>query len=218
MTPTSNFSHFLRSGLLALYLCLPASAPAQDASDITWLVDLTSDKCSDGARRTVASAARNSIESSVARAEASIRPPSPVAGLSCIGPLLKAPLDTFSATIGGLAGILGGSVSAGFDFGLDQAICRFAEKKIGQMTTGLTGPLQSILSTKTREIAAITRFNQDHDFNVGTLGPVASTAPPTRPSPTTSTQPPPRNTAPLTEAEINDLINAIRNNVGNPGQ
>ncbi|MXX88692.1 MAG: hypothetical protein F4213_03210 [Boseongicola sp. SB0677_bin_26] len=205
-------------------LSLPAPVMAQGqagtpAGDIVWLTELTSETCSDDARRTVATNARGSIESSVARAETSIRPPSPVAGLGCIGPLLQSPIDIFSSALGGLSGIFQVSPAGGFGFGLDlnTAICKFAEEKIGELSVGPVGSLKDIQSRSQREIAAITQFSDGFSFNVGQQQVQVPAAP--QPA-TTSTggafQPSPGQggTPSATQQQLNTIIRQIQSRTG----
>lgn len=92
--------------------------------------------CSDEAKTIVAENVRQTIEDSVTRGEAAIKPPIPLGDLACLEGLMKAPLDIFSGigAIGGsLAGDLAGQIGNIPD-SISSKICAFAAEKWGNLT------------------------------------------------------------------------------------
>jgi hypothetical protein len=112
------------------------------AAHADWLQGAFDDRCDPAVSNSIADAVRNQIEDQVARAEASIRPPSPIGDLSCLTDLMTSPIDIFS-NIGGIFGnLMGGLTSfpSVDDLGnqISRQICQFAEQKWNEVSRPLT--------------------------------------------------------------------------------
>jgi len=149
-----------KTGLLRITTACVIGIMASSASAQTqWIQDTLSDQCSAASKEALAEDVRDSIEESVARAEASIQAPASVADLSCMNNLLNANLDIFSSQAGGfdsfnvdsmINDVVGG-LKAGLSVqtltgGVERAICDFAQEKFGDLTNGLTGSMDDIVS------------------------------------------------------------------------
>jgi len=115
-----------------------------------WISDKLSDSCSSSSSSALSQSIRDNIEDSMKRAEASIKPPSPVGDLGCLDNLMQdIDIDFFSGGMGGFD--LGSMISqVGFDDVLgDMAgggdpmgqICSFAKEKWGELTEPLQGAM-----------------------------------------------------------------------------
>lgn len=124
-----------------------------------WIKDKLSDQCSAESQNQIADATRKSIEESVARAEASIKAPASVADLSCMNDLMSANLDIFSSSwmnmgsfnIDSIINDITGGLKSGLSVeslssGVERAICDFAKEKFSELTSGLTGSMNDIVS------------------------------------------------------------------------
>ncbi len=142
---------------LAAAVCLAAGPVGGQTG---WIRDTMSDQCGDASKSIVADATRRSIESGVARAEASIRTPAAVADLSCLDGLLSADLDVFSGDRrslegSGLEGVIGdflAELESGLgatltlDSGVERAICDFARETFEEPTSGPVGSMDRIVA------------------------------------------------------------------------
>jgi hypothetical protein len=150
-----NKKYVLSFTAAATISLMAGSASAQTQ----WIEDTLTEQCSAASQDLVANATRDSIEDSVARAEASIQAPASIGDLSCMNELLKANIDVFSSTWADLGSFnldsMISSVTGGLKSGLslqtltsgvERAICDFAEETFGELTGGLTGSMDDILS------------------------------------------------------------------------
>lgn len=207
--------------LLRLAVAAIASVSAGAASAQTqWIQDTMSEQCSAESRQQVADATRASIEESVARSEASIQPPAPVADLSCMNGLISADVDVFSDgwtdggafdpvsiltdMVGGLKSGLAVTTLAG---GAERAICQFAKEKFETVNGGLSGSMNDIVGRTEGSVPSFTDgFGlMNINYNTGPAGAV----------PQPSVQQVPVNAGTTdeiqsqTEAEINSIWNSI---------
>lgn len=146
------------TGLLCLVSVCGIGLMASAVSAQTeWISDIQSDQCSPESRDKIAEAVRESIESKVARAEASIRAPASVADLACLDGLLNADVDIFSKGLS-LEGFdpntiindLTSGLKSGLNVetltnGVERAVCDFSDQKFNDLTSGLTGSLDDIV-------------------------------------------------------------------------
>lgn len=147
-----NAAHL--SVIIAAGISLAISSPVR----ADWISDKLSDSCSSASANTLSKSVRDNIEDSMKRAEASIKPPSPVGDMGCLDDLMSnVGINIFSEdqAFGGsmasgivsqLMGSLGDQLgSAGLGDILNAsgdpmgAVCKFAEEKWGELTGGLGG-------------------------------------------------------------------------------
>lgn len=194
-----------------------------------WIKDKLSDQCSAASQNQVADATRKSIEESVARAEGSIQAPASVADMSCMNDLLNADLDIFSSSwmnmgsfnIDSIITDITGGLKSGLSVetlssGVERAICDFAKEQFSELTSGLTGSMDEIVSGATDLPNFSDGFGLlNMSFNSGggsaasgggaplVSRPVAPTAPTTAPATGPATGPS------ATEAQIQNIWNSI---------
>ncbi|MBT28083.1 MAG: hypothetical protein CMO01_00370 [Thalassobius sp.] len=131
----------------------------QAHAQTSWIQDTITEQCSTESRQQVADGVRGSIEASVARSEASIKPPASVGDLSCMSDLLKADVDVFSESwmdlgsfdVEGMINDVTGGLKSGLSVqtlssGVERAICDFAEEKFEEVTGGIDGSMDDILA------------------------------------------------------------------------
>lgn len=126
--------------LATVLITSPMSAGAQ--TEI--FRSMTNARCSDASRDAVANAARNNLERHVARAEASIQPPTPVGDLSCLNDLLNIDIDFLSGQFFSLDSLLSDFMTGlqnitleGIGEEINRQICAFAEEKWSELTEPL---------------------------------------------------------------------------------
>jgi len=113
---------------------------------------MTNERCSAASRDAVANAARLNVESRVARAEASIQPPTPVGDLSCLNDLMNINIDFLSGKMFDISAILGDLMSGlqnitleGIQGEVTRQICEFAAEKWGELTKSLNLSVDDLL-------------------------------------------------------------------------
>ena len=132
-----------KTALAAIFLLAAGQMAAVPAHASDWLDSIQDQRCDPQDIHGVSGNVRNAIESSVRRAEMSIKAPTPVGDLSCLNDLMTAPLDMFS-NIGGLLGSLQGGLanlsapSLNLDIDISGMVCGFAAQKFAQLTAPLS--------------------------------------------------------------------------------
>lgn len=158
--------------LLPRSLCIATAlvlAAGSAGAQTQWIEDMLSEECSAESRAAVAQATRDSIEKSVARAEASIQAPAPIEDLSCLGDLLGANVDVFSDSWGGGSGFdvtgmlndISGGLKSGLDVqtlegGVERALCAFAQESFADLTKPLSGSMEEIVAGTAADMPSFT--------------------------------------------------------------
>lgn len=213
----------------AMSSLMVSSATAQTQ----WIQDTLSDQCSAASQAQIADATRESIEESIARAEASIQAPASVADLSCLNSLLSADLDVFSSgwldvgsfNVDGMINDVVGGLKSGLSVqtlttGVERAICQFAQEKFSELTNGIDGTMDEIVSGASVSIPDFTDgfglMNISFDVATGTSASTgtqqpATPAPPVSVQPTTTPAPAANpGTDTSTEESIQNIWDAIK--------
>jgi hypothetical protein len=138
----------IRLTATALYLgglTLALTTPAQ----ADWISDKLSDSCSGASAQKLSQSIRDNIEDSMDRAEASIKPPSPVGDLGCLEDLMSdVGINIFSAEQGG---DFGGSMASGL-----------VQQLMGPLTDQLQGAgLGDLLDAAGDPMGAVCKFAED---------------------------------------------------------
>lgn len=131
-------------------------APSPAVAQTEIFRSMTNERCSDASRDAIANAARRNVENHVARAEASIQPPTPVGDLSCLNDLMNVNIDFLSGQFFSLDSLLGDFMSGLQNItleGIGQAvgnqvgrqICAFAQEKWSELTEPLNLSLDDIV-------------------------------------------------------------------------
>lgn len=121
-----------RIGISVILVMLATGAGAD------WTYEMTSSRCTEESRQRVAGIARDRIEYSVGRAEASIKPPAPIDRLSCLDSLMRLPLGTFAPN-NALQSLFGSTLSQVRDPSGDlvRRVCAIAEREWRNITRPL---------------------------------------------------------------------------------
>lgn len=194
--------------LTAVLGMVPATANAQ--TEI--FRSMTNERCSDTSRDAVANAARTNVESHVARAEASIQPPTPVGDLSCLNDLMNIDIDFLSGQFFSLDSLLGDFMSGlqnitleGIGEEINRQICQFAEEKWSELTEPLNLSADDLLGDVSPDFTsnfALINVSQGQPGSGVTVNG-GSTPPPTvTPAPTSTGSP-----------NVQDAINQIYNSL-----
>lgn len=208
---------------LSIVLLAAAGMCFATPANADWISDKLSDSCSGASSSALSQSVRDNIEDSMKRAEAAIKPPSPVGDLGCLEDLMgDVGINIFSAEQGGdfggsmasgvvqqLMGSLGdqlGGAGLGdlLDAGGDPmgAICKFAEEKWGELS-GSLGMGDMKLPPDLKDVMNLGNFNLPGGNGSGSgarQSPLS--APDPSPSPIAT---PPDATAPGTEDAISQL-------------
>ena len=128
-------------------------APAAAGAQTEIFRSMTNDRCSAASRDAVANAARQNVESQVARAEASIQPPAPVGDLSCLNDLMNIDLDFLSGQFFSLDALFQDLLSGfqsitleGIGEEVTRQICAFAQEKWEELTEPLNLSLEDLMA------------------------------------------------------------------------
>jgi len=153
---------------------------------------MTNERCSSASRDAVANAARQNVESRVARAEASIQPPTPVGDLSCLNDLMNIDIDFLSGKMFSIGDIFGDLLGGLQDITLEgiqgevtRQICAFAAEKWEDLTKPLNLSLDDLLGdispgfTSNFALINVTRGDPGTGvvINGGSTSPQPSSAP-----------------------------------------
>lgn len=148
--------HEMRAFRAVAMAALLGLSPVAATAQTEIFRSMTNERCSDASRDAIANGARQNVESRVARAEASIQPPTPVGDLSCLNDLMNIDIDFLSGQMFSIGDIFGDLLSGLQDITLEgiqgevtRQICAFAAEKWSE----LTEPLNMSLSDLTGGIA-----------------------------------------------------------------